>query len=155
MIKMMFTMSLLVLGMMHIACSTVESKDPRDFLGVHPELQVYMDMYVHSKGSGLSKSISMDFGDTGNKNYLAVCSRWVKSNVGQIVVDKKEWDIATEDKKRHIIYHEMGHCDLELEHNNHQFIGQLPSSVMHTSYFKIPTGQWSKYVKELFYNNNK
>ena len=47
----------------------------------------------------------------------------------------------------------MGHCDLELEHNDHQFIGQLPSSVMNTNYFKIPTRQWSKYVKELFNKN--
>ena len=78
----------------------------------------------------------------------------------KIVIDRNWFDNATEEQKELVLYHEFGHCVLNLNHTDdcvveHKGKCALPVSIMNSSanwtgYFKYK----KYYLKELFTNTN-
>lgn len=78
-----------------------------------------------------TSSIKIGFTDSSHfqeitKSGVAYCQRDTK----QIVVNKDSWDNYSEIKKEIVIFHELGHCLLDKDHDNHEHKGEK-LSIMH------------------------
>lgn len=91
--------------------------DPRSIHGVdpafYPQIQTYLD---HKPTHQLDYDIPIQFGELEG-NTVGLCTRWT-NGYRQIIVDRYYWEHqSTEDQKRSLIAHELGHCDLNLDHS--------------------------------------
>lgn len=71
----------------------------------------------------------------------------------RIYIDKRKWGMKNYVQKKVLIYHELGHCILNLEHNNMKN-NFCPESIMHpycVSYSRCYEDKWDDYLEELFY----
>lgn len=101
--------------------------------------------------------IPINFGTPENTSFQAVC--YIYSNdAREIIVRKEWWDYASDSDKESIIFHELGHCRLNREHDDGdvEIAGKsIKLSMMHhvivtgSSY----TERHSYYVDELFTKN--
>lgn len=73
--------------------------------------------------------ISMQFGNL-EKDYVGVCSiSWVEKSV---TIDKTFWEQSNESQKEELIYHELGHCAMGLEHDEGlRPVSNCPKSIMY------------------------
>lgn len=98
--------------------------------------------YVKSQNLRTDDVVLM-FGDTGDKTYIAICRSFEHSGESAIVVAKDYWDNASKDVKENIMLHELGHCILNLKHQNNLRKDGCPESVMHSD--KISPECYTKY----------
>lgn len=99
----------------------------------------YFDVYKRSweKDTGLSVGSSIVFEDLGAGTTLALC-RYFKSNpqARAIFIDKNKWYTLTDAQKEVLIYHEIGHCDLQqFVHRNDWMIDGCPYTIMRPEIF--------------------
>ncbi|CAB4125651.1 hypothetical protein UFOVP53_191 [uncultured Caudovirales phage] len=93
-------------------------------------------------------------------NIAGVCLAWTTGEKA-IEIDEVEWGYLSDKQQEQLIFHELGHCKLGLEHNdNYRYDATgyrlCPSSIMNPSVFSdysidncyIP--EFSQYTKELF-----
>ena len=83
-------------------------------------------IYVHEfeEATGRHEYVDIFFGDT---SYLeefgskAAGQCFPRTNMHQpyIVVNKPDWDVYSENVRRVLIFHELGHCVLGLPHTNY------------------------------------
>lgn len=99
--------------------------------------------------------VPINFGDTKNTNYDAVCNTYSDSSK-EILVDQNWWNSTNETQREIIIFHELGHCRLGRDHDNELYtntIGETRKiSVMNGT---IPDSQTYQiyregYLEELF-----
>ena len=99
---------------------------------VHPDFEFYVQLYTDK---GNERGANIDFRETGLlAEYSDVvnqgASGWCFIGQHHIVIDKSEWDLLTEDQKRFLFAHELGHCDLDRGHTNNQFTNGVWKSLM-------------------------
>lgn len=95
---------------------------------VDPRIQSYLEEYKLDKkiylGTYNIKRIDIYFKDLEHSiynQYDALC--WKESNGHRYIeIDYNKWNNDNNDDKITTLYHEMGHCDLDLKHSSTQTI---------------------------------
>lgn len=89
---------------------------------VDVRLQKYVDKYIDAKvtngfyARGVNYKIRVVFGDLKKPNQLGVCRRQSDKTTRVIGIDPDHWITMDEDRRLGLVFHEMGHCDLDLDH---------------------------------------
>lgn len=147
--RQMLVISLLMLS----ACGKFYvPKDPRTIHGVNPIFQPYIDLYVQQKGSKLAYDIPMQFTDLKG-DTVGLCTRWHESGYRQIQIDRSYWNYISDNMRIALISHELGHCDLNRNHDETIISYQMPKSFMYPSNFDYPDSWIFYYFSELFNPN--
>lgn len=61
--------------------------------------------------------IPVNFGETDNESYDGVCIKYT-NGTKEIIIKKEWWDNRGETSKEMMIFHELGHCRLDKDHDN-------------------------------------
>ena len=128
---------------------------------VDPEFTEYVEQFEKDCNCDVNvkmefSNLNLGYGDTQNET-LGVCL-YLSNTPKKIFIDKTVWD-KVEDKlfKKHLIYHELGHCYLNRPHTEDMIFlydGRLvPKSLMYPSMFYYEKELWDYYVLELFNSN--
>ncbi len=116
-----------------IGCGSGEIKLPKD---TDPTFTPYIHEFQKAWGKDIKTPIN--FGDM-DKGIAGVCHSWTNGHT-EIEIDKDFWDYAMEYQKEVLIFHELGHCELDRRHDfgTVELDGNTcPSSVMRTPLFHI------------------
>src|SRR5690606_5868720 len=121
----------LILVLILVSCG---QNDPRTVYGVSIEVQPYLDEYLHHKGSPLNYPIAIQIVDkVPNATWAAVCTKW--GEYRQIEIRRDIWDSSTYIMKLALVFHELGHCDLNRKHDDTTLDTEGPTSYMYPSMF--------------------
>lgn len=151
---------LLLLSLLLSACAKPQP-DPRSISGIDPAFTSYVQKFESYYGNSIG-DIPIQFTDIASPT-IGVCTRWT-SGERQIVIDRTYWNNPyTSDKaKMGLIFHELGHCALNREHNNTTFYyygshiaGDVPYSLMnmYNFYSNNYVELESHYINELFHGD--
>ena len=101
----------------------------------------------------------VSFGNNFEKNVIGYCTPSNKN----IKINKRYWDTATDYEKEMLIFHELGHCDLDRDHKEGWYIqivdgkevARIPISIMGAQLFYVNTYITHRdyYLEELFGKN--
>lgn len=113
---------------------------------VDKEFKPYVTRFEYFYGKKVSTSIEFTDKLKGD-DWVGVC--YYFSN--HVQIDRKFWREVDEATREELIFHELGHCELELEHD--ETIGEnfCPNSIMYPHVFSACYKRNKlKYIKELF-----
>ena len=122
--------------------STYDHIESDDILGdgyKDPSLSTYLNQFEEDMGvtipGHLSISIVDDLYKISNPNVDAVCWSNSRTKVGEkIEIRRSRWEVLSEASREQLLYHELGHCVLNKDHNFGQKRGSVwsvcPSSIM-------------------------
>ncbi len=101
--------------------------------------------------------IPVNFGNIENENYQGVCYTYT-DGTREVIIRQTWWDSHTDDYRRSLIYHELGHCRLDREHldDTYEVDGEIMKVSMMNSVIVRPRdyNRFSDhYHKELFNND--
>jgi hypothetical protein len=106
-------------------------------IDVAAEFQRFVDLFIEE---GAKRGFEVDFSDTGlsiqygtlPEDAAGVCSELGDGNSGshQIRIRKLYWESLTEIQKERLIFHELGHCELNRPHDNQVFSNGDWKSIM-------------------------
>jgi hypothetical protein len=140
---------LLFLGiLMLMSCAP----DPRTIRGVDPEFNYYLDLYVKIKGKPLYYDIPIQFSSNMEPGEVGNCKRWGYYGYRQITIDKTYWLSADTNHKISLIFHELGHCDLNRDHVETRNHNGTPTSLMFPHNVGFIDADQDYYFNELFYS---
>jgi hypothetical protein len=126
----------------------------RQFTSIHEDLQPYVDFYENEKGSSLNQSIGMGFkslpylNKEKTRKYVGICYEFWNGEK-EIHIDTEFWYNSTESQKRLLMLHELGHCDLDRDHEERLGVNGKPISIMFPSLFDWGENE-EGYIRELF-----
>jgi hypothetical protein len=90
----------------------------------------------------------MQFTDLDD-NKVGVCVRWSDGH-RQIQIDQYYWENSLDEgEKQEVINHELGHCDLNRDHDTRTANG-YPISIMYPYVFSLMPSTVASYMFELF-----
>lgn len=126
--------------------------------GIHEDFKPYADEFQLYYGKELKSSISYaDYiGDT--PEVIGACYRFTRN----ILVLRSFWEKATHNEKLFLIFHELGHCELNRGHYDGSTLIEIsgtkfimPVSIMNTYAFDMSDYPEVKqyYINELFSGN--
>lgn len=141
--------------LMLCACNPgfLAENDPRLIRGVDPVFDHYVTAYKTYKGSELSYDIPIQFADLKD-NTVGLCTRW-SNGYRQIEIDRDYWkNVLTKGEKLNVIFHELGHCDLNRNHTTTLSSDGRPTSIMYPYVFNLYPTSVARYVIELFNNRS-
>jgi hypothetical protein len=148
---------LIVVALLLTGCAKV--KDPRTIHGIAPEIQPYVNLYLQAKCTykhycHMYYDIPIQFADFTNSANIGLCTWW-DSGYRQITIDKTYWDnpYITEEIKISLIFHELGHCDLNRQHNSALRSDGQPVSLMYPYNVGYLPQDEDYYFDELFNRN--
>jgi hypothetical protein len=131
---------------------------------VDPDFEEYVQRFI---AEGAARGVEINFEDTGL--LLEYSDRIVDGASGycylgqyHIVIDKSEWTTLTDTQKEYLIFHELGHCELDRRHQNDQFDNLLWKSLMrgdpligNQQYIPVPYYGFRKtYYRDELFNQN-
>ncbi|MCO4792814.1 MAG: hypothetical protein KC493_03820 [Bacteriovoracaceae bacterium] len=99
--------------------------------------------------------IPINFGDTENEQYVGVCFSY-SDGKKEILIKAIWWNMASNDAKESLIFHELGHCALDRNHNEDHILNskgeKIRASVMHPAIVSSRdyNEYYDGYVHELF-----
>jgi len=114
----------------------------------------------HAQASKYNKAIDLahldiSFGDTqsAGPEVIGLCYTYESSEDKDIVINKEFWNDATELQRKELMFHEMGHCLLDLDHDD-SIVNPpgRPKSIMNSHMIATYWLErfFDDYVKELF-----
>lgn len=109
------------------------------------------EFYQDAEGHGIYAVESITFVDgffERDKQILGTCS--VSGNRRWVQLSRAWWDVMGEPQRRLLIYHELGHCALDLDHAEGTVNGWPMIMSPYMSISKDPTPAWSSLVNQLF-----
>lgn len=135
------------------SCGQLDNiKDPRPILTTNEAFKPYIKRFESFYGKSIG-DIPVNFA-TLNNDFVGACNVW-GSGHKNIEVDFNHWNTLNESQKEILIFHELGHCVLELDHvkssNN-----ECPKSIMRANLFNVweidscYTFNYENYINELF-----
>ena len=129
--------------------------DERAYHGVNEAFQPYLDEYIINKGYPLAYDISINFAPVDQVNgpkdkVVGLCTEWDNSKYRQITIDLEYWNSADINTRLALIYHELGHCDLDLDHDDTLKDDYRPLTLMHPNIASPWNSELSYYTLELF-----
>ncbi len=107
-------------------------KDNEITYDVDPVFEEYVQRFI-AEGAARGKNINFD--DTGlliefSEKIVNDASGYCFLGEHHIVIDKAEWSALTDDQKDFLLFHELGHCELDRRHKNDQFNDDSWKSMM-------------------------
>ena len=142
--------SLTLLSMIILSSCYHDPNDPRTIRGVDPEFNYYIDLYVKIKGEQLYYDIPIQFSSNMPLGEIGNCRRWSYKNYRQITIDKAYWLRADTNRRVSLIFHELGHCDLNRDHLKTLDYYGMPTSLMYPYNIGFNYEDESYYFNELF-----
>lgn len=119
------------------SCSTLSTE-------VDPELYDYAVRFDKDMGVS-SKGVGMIFGNMQG-TVIGVCSQ--QGSARQITIKKSYWNFADEQTREQLMYHELAHCVIGLDHDIKVRADGCPVSLM------FPTmSYWCYYQYPDYYKN--
>lgn len=99
---------------------------------VDSDFEEYVQRFIDE---GAARGVEIDFSDTGllieySDRIVDGASGYCYLGNHHIVIDKSEWTALTDTQKEYLIFHELGHCELNRRHKNDQFDNSLWQSLM-------------------------
>jgi hypothetical protein len=99
---------------------------------VDSDFEEYVQRFIDE---GAARGVEIDFGDTGllieySDKMVVGASGFCYLGEHHIVIDKSEWNALTDTQKEYLLFHELGHCELDRRHKNDQFDNLLWKSLM-------------------------
>lgn len=105
-----------------------EEKDPRTITSINPEFAPYYKEFQDV--CNIVPTTPIDFKEIESPS-VGLCRMWTGQKVyTQIEIDPSYWEKASEPHRRWLVFHELGHCLLGLEHDETMEDG-VPASIMH------------------------
>jgi hypothetical protein len=102
-------------------------------LNYKSEKEIYFFVKKFEKNFNTTTNISISFFHL-NKETLGLCL--LNSEDRKILISYSAWDNLLENQKEELVYHELGHCLFNLEHDDNRiFLGICPSSIMNSEIF--------------------
>lgn len=140
--------NLLLLTTMISGCSMWKQRvDPRTIHDINPEFVEYVILFENEYGSSIG-DVSIGFNEQ-SENVIGVCKK-MDDIYRQIEIDREYWETASKEAKMGLIFHELGHCVLDREHDSEYFKynglhmrGEVPASLM------FPYNFYSSHYNEL------
>ena len=125
-----YSSSLILLGLFLIGIYSCQ-KDEVTY-DVDPAFEDYVQSFI-AEAAVRGKDINFD--DTGllvefSDQIVNGASGYCFLGEHHIVIDKTEWNALTENQKEFLMYHELGHCELDRRHKNTQFNDDTWQSMM-------------------------
>lgn len=127
--------------------------------GVDPELKAYVATFEKEGKRFLGAAFSvpdMDIGFSRTRHLptqdgghiVGMCDPYIPKRT--VVFDRDTWPLYSDAEKEELVFHELGHCVLDRDHDSTK-VGNLPRSIMYP-YDSIPTYSIfrEQYLKELF-----
>jgi hypothetical protein len=143
------------------ACSEYKQKDPRSIVGIDQQVASYVEMFESFYGKKIG-DISIGFAPIDG-SIIGRCTIW-SNGFRQITLDPEYWAQSSERSRIGLVFHELGHCKLNRDHNNDTFYysgtsisGRVPSSLMNQyNFFSDFYAELENfYTQELFNPNLK
>lgn len=128
------TLYALALILLFASCASEEPDLPNIF--VEDAFEPYVESFI---SEGAKRGYNIDFEDTGltiifghTPNASASCSEIAGHDHGshQIMVNKKAWQTLNDSLRERLIFHELGHCELNRTHKNDKFADGSWQSIM-------------------------
>lgn len=99
---------------------------------VDPDFEEYVQRFI---AEGAARGVDINFEDTGllieySDRIVAGASGYCYLGEHHIVIDKADWSDLTDTQKEYLLFHELGHCELDRRHKNDQFNNFLWKSLM-------------------------
>jgi hypothetical protein len=124
--------------------------DPREFTSSNPTFDSYIAHYLSIKGRKVDYDAVINFKSL-EPGKAGIC---IKYSTGQreIQIDPTYWNLPTTSLNEHIslIFHELGHCDLNRDHYNAFRQDGWPVSLMYWQNVGFPSNLEQYYYDELF-----
>ncbi|WP_127717100.1 hypothetical protein [Halobacteriovorax sp. HLS] len=95
----------------------------RQFASSDSTFKPYTDSFTSNARKYLNQpsfnigDIPVNFGDTSNENFDGVCNSY-SDGTKEVIIKKSWWDKASSYQREVMIYHELGHCSLNREHDS-------------------------------------
>jgi len=101
-------------------------------LRVDPEFEVYVQEFIDE---GAKRGQAIDFSDSGlivefSDVVVGGASGFCYVGEHHIVIDKSEWTALSENVRGFLLFHELGHCELDRGHTNVKFGNDVWRSIM-------------------------
>lgn len=78
-----------------------------------------MEFYTNSTGNEIKTQVTYtENGFEENPDELGACIRY-KNGSKQIVIHMNKWEELSDNERIWLVFHEIGHCDFDLEHVDH------------------------------------
>lgn len=128
-------------------CGQEKTKEPAivDEALAEYVVQFETDIGVSAEG------ISVVFGEL-EKDMVGLCQTW-SNGTKKITIDKEYWDMETETQREELMFHELGHCAMNLDHDESQMQTNrivCPTSIMYPYTFEYCYAAYREhYVSEL------
>lgn len=148
------TLSVLLSLVVWLLGAVQHKKWKNEFLYIDPEFKTYTDQFrkdatkynVHVK----FYEISIEFSPS-SITAVGICLPHLKS----IYINSQEWEVLSDNARKILIYHELGHCALRKQHQEFVDLNFCPFSIMYPyieSIEKCYPIYENSYIKELFSN---
>lgn len=127
----------------------IDHQDPPFKMTFEERLKPYVSKFESEMGTN-AQDVSTEFKEINDGQAVGQC--W-EFNTGEkkILIDPRYWDVATECEREELMYHELGHCALGLDHNENVIDmgdSQIPESIMYP-YIFCPDKFRNYFIKEL------
>jgi Zn-dependent protease with chaperone function len=129
--------------------------DPRPILTTDPTFIKYIDLFEAEYGKMIG-DIPINFALISKPQTVAWCNEW-NSGERNVEVSQPHWNSMSESQKEELIFHELGHCELNLDHDDtYDTNDSCPTSLMNPYVFGnyettncyIP--KYDYYMRQLF-----
>lgn len=122
-------LTLLLMTLIFASCGLNEKKHiqqkegTRQFAVSDPTFKAQAESFTTYARTYLSKpdfvigDIPINFGDTENPNFDGVCNTY-SNGAKEVIIKKSWWDTASASQREIMIFHELGHCSLNRDHDS-------------------------------------
>ena len=133
-------------------------QDPRESTASSSELSNYVHDFEDSYFTYTNRNLIVqtpihfsnriyNYKDSNGNAPAGICLKWIKGNeyITEILIRESLWNVLSENSKTVLIFHELGHCELNKKHNSSKIKG-IPLSIMNP--YIIGSYYFSKYREE-------
>ena len=128
--------------------------DPRPTLTTNPMFIKYINEFEAEYGRTIG-DIPINFAFISKPQTAAWCNEWDYGEKN-IEVSESHWNNMSEKRRQELIFHELGHCELNLDHNENYESDSCPTSIMNPYVFNdygvdnCYTPKFNYYMRQLF-----
>lgn len=119
-----------------------QSIDSNSAIFIDKEFTVYVKQFqieASIRNVDVKIDYSIEFHDETIKDRLGVCEEWYQNGkkvFKKIKIDKKTWEkYPSYYDREYVLFHEMAHCSMNLNHTENNSSIMFKSKVMSTKYY--------------------
>lgn len=153
------TTKLLSYSLLTIILSLSLTGCKKDIIETDQALLPYFDLFaLEAEKRGITVDYELErieglLQDIRDESVLGQCFRNAEKPK-KVIIDQEYWDEADEFSKQFLIFHELGHCFLNREHDDRSDASNVCISIMHSTPqacdFELTEENKKEYLDELF-----